>query len=448
MKYLLLSVLLLPLAPTVRAQQVPANLSLEDAIGIAKQRNPAYRRSMATLRSAGVDVRAGWGAFLPDVTGRLNFVGTTGTTVTGQDDFGRATNLPSPVDFQQSSASQSVSSSLTLFDGFQSLNTYRASRAARDAAAAGVDSEERKLVAEVARRFYDALNTRRLIELEQRLLESAREQLDANQRLFRVAAASRVDVLGAQVDVSRQEIAVDRVQSEARKAILALREEIGIEEDIEFETVGALPEPFDPSVLDPEELVKLAFEASPTMSQLEANRRSASLRASAARGQRLPSITASATYSRSVNLGSYDALFDFNPQNRSFQFSLGLSWPLFNNFQTDQRVAQADLTYRRADEDLREGRLQLERSVRSGYIDLQNAYESVQLARRAADLSRQRVTLARQQFRLGAIPFTNLQTVIDGASQAERDLITRELDFAKALVTLEERIGRQVGSRR
>ena len=42
--------------------------------------------------------------------------------------------------------------------------------------------------------------------MELELLVSARERLDANERLFRVAAATQVDVLGAQVETRAGEI--------------------------------------------------------------------------------------------------------------------------------------------------------------------------------------------------------------------------------------------------
>lgn len=436
---LLLAPALIPAA--LGAQEDPLGITLADALALAKRESPAYRRALARLDAAGVQVRAGWGAFLPDIRGDLSFAGTTGSTVTGQDDFGRATSLPEAVDFEQSSATQTLSSSITIFDGLQNLNNLRASQADRNASWAGVAIEVNRVEAEVARRFFSSLTASRLISLEEDLLESAREQLDANTRLFRVAAADQVDVLGAQVDVAQQELALERARNDREKVLLELKEQIGLLEEFDVEPVGELPRVFDPAALSVDSLIEEAFQQNPQLTQFQARLRASERRASAARGLRLPSISASAAYRRSVSLNSYDALFELNPRNESLQFQFGLSLPIFTNFETSQRIAEADLTRREAEENLREERLQLEREVRSALIDLENAHQSVLLARRSAELSRRRVELAREQFRLGAIAFTNLQSVIGAASQSERDLINRELEFAQAWVTLQERVG-------
>ena len=81
----------------------------------------------------------GVGAFLPSLNGSLQFNGSSSTRLTGEDDFGRPRRLDSPLTFRSSSASQGLSSQLTLFDGLQNLNNLRAARASADAAGARVE---------------------------------------------------------------------------------------------------------------------------------------------------------------------------------------------------------------------------------------------------------------------------------------------------------------------
>src|SRR5690606_1701516 len=60
---LVLAVLLLPL--TTAAQNVPAELTLEDAVRLAREHSPAYRKALNDARVAAAQVRQSWGAFLP-----------------------------------------------------------------------------------------------------------------------------------------------------------------------------------------------------------------------------------------------------------------------------------------------------------------------------------------------------------------------------------------------
>ena len=183
--------------PSLALAQVPAQLTLEDALSIARARNPAYLRAVALADASGTEVRAGFGAFLPSLSANLSWSGNSRTIITGEDDFGQPVRLPDPLTFRSSAASQSVSSSLVLFDGLQNFNSWRAARAGASAAVEGVSYQAAAIDAEVSRRFYTALQARRLIEVEEQLLSVSRQQLDATERLFRVAARTEVDVLGA-----------------------------------------------------------------------------------------------------------------------------------------------------------------------------------------------------------------------------------------------------------
>jgi outer membrane protein len=435
------------LAPSLVAQErtaVPAQLTLEDAIAIARERNPDYLQAVNSYQASGAQVRAGWGAFLPSLDLRMGFSGYDQRTVTGQDTVGRPIPINPAVTFQQSSSTQSLSAGLTLFDGLRNLHALRAARASQDAADAARWDTRSRVDAETTRRFYEALRTSQLIALEERLLASSREQRDNTDRLFRAAAANQEDVLGAEADVANAELQVARAKGDADKAVLSLRAQLGLTEPIAFEVVGELPPAWDPSALDADSLVALALANHPQIARLRGAADAAHLRASSARGARWPTIQVGASLSRSIGLQSYQALFDFNPKNRTLSFSMSMDLPLFTGFQTSAQVAAAQLDADNADQALRSGQLALEADVRAGVIDVQNAHEALNLAERASGYSSERLRLARERYAIGAISFANLQILIDRASQEERQLINARYAFAEAVVALEERAGRPV----
>jgi outer membrane protein len=296
--------------------------------------------------------------------------------------------------------------------------------------------------AETTRRFYEALRTSQLISLEERLVASAQEQRDNTGRLFRAAAAEQEDVLGAEADVANAELQLARTRGDADKAVLAVREQLGLTEPVTFEVVGELPPTWDPTPLSPDSLVALGLANHPQIERLVEAADAAHLRASSAKGGRWPIIQLGAALSRSIGLQSYHALFDFNPKNRTVSFNMTVNLPLFTGFETSARIAAADADARNADEALRAGQLGLERDVRSALIDAQNAYQGLQLAQRGSGLSAERLRLARERYAIGGISFANLQILIDRASQDERQLINAGYAFAESVVALEERVGR------
>ena len=440
------TVALLLAANGLVAQERPATLDLGQALDLAATYNPAYQRALTQLRSSRAQVLSSKGAFLPNLSASLSFSGNATTTGTAFNDFGEPVQNPNPVTVTRSSTNQSISTSITLFDGFRNLNSLRQANNDLDATRSGVEFSLIQMEANVARSYFDALQRQRLIVVEERLLTSANERFDVNQRRFRAAAASQVDVLGAEVDAARQELSLEQAEGSASQAALRLLEQVGVNPDITgLQVVGSFPEVFDPTQRwDVDSLVAYALEGHPRVSQARFQEAAAGNASSAARGARLPSISANLGFGRSASLPGGAAWFDFNPRDRGWNWGLSLNLPLFNRFQTSQQIVAADVQRMSAEEDLRAARLLTEQEVRTGYIDLVNAYEGVQIARRALELSRQQLDFAQEQYRTGGTTFLQLQQVIDRASQEERQSVSAEYQFAVALVTLQERLGLRI----
>ena len=444
---IILAGLLACFASPLFAQGGLPKMSLADALEIARDRNPEYRRAIVDRNARSSSLRRGYGTFLPSITASMNWNGNRQTTVTGNDDFGRPVNLPEPVTFLSSSASQNIQASVTLFDGLRNVKQLRAARYDLDAADEGVRGVGIQVDAEVKTRFYQAIRRQRLIAVEQDLLASAQDRLSANERLFRVGSTDQVDVLGAQVDVARQEQALEQARGEAGIARLAVLQQLGIlDESLDFESVGSLAEPFDPSVLDAELLVRRSLEISPTVTQADAQAAAASQRAGAQRGQWLPTVSLQAGYSRSLQERDYSAFGQLNPRDYGFGFGVNFSFPIFSGFQRSDDIVQADATAHRAEETYRERTLQVEQEVRAAFIRLRSAYDGLLIQRRATDLSRRQVELAREQFRIGSasMPFISLQQINASAALDERALVDAEYNFAIALVNLEARVGEPI----
>jgi outer membrane protein len=438
---LLLVLLLLSAVALPAGGQQSEGLSLDDAWGIAAENNPAYQRAQNALITADAARRQSWGAFLPDLRLSLSSGGYLSRTFTGADEFGQPIRRPDPLEYTGSSSSQGVSVSVPVFDGGARYRLYRAARAAEEAVAAGVLVEASTLRAELARRYYDAGRREALIRLEEELLKSAESRHAATERLVRIASASPVDLLGAELAVARQKGALEQARGEAEKAMLLLQEQMGVDDAAARSLSTTPPGVFDPATLAADSLVARAFAMSPRLAQIEAQLRVVEQQRKAAGASRWPTVGVSAGFNRGIGTSGYGSLFDPNPPNQNFNFGLSLSVPLFTRYAASYQMATARVAAMNAGEDARAARLTVEREIRSALIDLQSAYRQVQLMERGRELARRQVELANQQFRLGSLQFVAFQTIIDSAALAERDALNARYAFAGALATIEEKIG-------
>ena len=433
-------------AGTATAQQERPALTLEQAVQIARERNPVFRRVQLGIRDAEARVLSAYGSFLPSLDASMGWSGTRRSTSVGEDDFGGTIVQDQSRTFTSSSASQSVRSNLILFDGFKNVNSVRAARKGVDAAEASVAGQELTLVGDVSRAFYQAILAQRQIQVEERLLQSAQEDLERQERLFTIASTDQVQVLTAEVRVALQEQALERAINQAKKARLVVLQRLGtLGEITDFEPVGELPDVFDPAVLDAGDLVALALAGHPSVARSQARVGQQEAELARARADRLPSLSASGSYGRSTGTDGYSSFFDLNPNaSRGFNFGLTISLPIFRRFTMTQSASAARVAVDQAEEDAWEARLGVEQQVRSAFIDLENAFTGFRIQTRSRDLNRRRLELAQEQYRLGAVTFIDLQRYIDDVAQAERDLVNRQLDFANALVSLDQQVGQRI----
>lgn len=433
--------LLLASGAHAHAQAPPEPLTLADAVARARAGNPAHQKALNQLPVAVAAERRALGGFLPELRFSMGLSAYSSRRVTGEDDFGQPVALPDPIEYSGSSSSQGLTVSLPLFAGGRRFAELSASRAEARVAYASVRAELARMDAEVARSYFSAVRYERQAELEESLLESAAQHVEATRRLLAIAARDPLDLLGAEVEAARQECAAREARAEARKAVLRLRELMGESGPADYRLTDGLPPLFDPAVLDRESLVQAAIAAHPDLARLEAQEVAAERRVSVAGAARWPTVSLNAGYGRSVGLTGYEALTELNPRNSSTSFGLSVSLPIFSQFQTSYQVAQARAGRENARADLRAARLAAEREVRAAVLDLQSAYEGATLADRAASLAADRLEMARERYTLGTLSFTELRDVVDQGAAAEREALAARSRFAEALVTLEERVG-------
>ncbi len=447
MRSILLAALFSTLAPlAARAQELPARLTLEDALRIARSYNPQYRQVLTEREVAAAQRRQGLGALLPTLSANFGTGSTASRALTGQGNYGEVVESEDYVRNTSSTANQGISAQITLFDGGANLNRIRESSINARSVEARITARSMQMRADVATRYYAALQAEHALRVEEQLLASAREQFTMTQRRFEIGSARREDLLGAEAQVANQEQQLEQARSNVQKMRLQLLRELGVEKVLEFELVDETGTIFDPAGIDEDRLISDALSSSPRIIERETAIVSRKHGVSTARGARLPRITASGGFSRSTSGQEFDALFDLNPRkNRSLNFGISASLPLFSGYQTSYNIANAEAQLTNAREQLRAERLALETEIRTALIDLRNAYRSHRHAERSLGLSQERLELTEERYRTGGtVSFIDLQNAIDGAARAERQAIDARFAFVNALVALEAKVGKEV----
>ena len=424
------------------ADRIPARLSLEDALRLARTHSPLFLQTSNDVMVADANVKSAYGRFMPSLSTSMGVSGSETHTVTYLDPITqRPERLEDPQTSSGSGLSQGLSMGVTLFDGGAMFKNLALQKATARATESNIVIQQNALNASVRQSFYQALRAVQSIALSERLLASAQDRLVQTEALFRTAAKGTVDVLGAKEDIATYQMALETARNDATKARLALAQVIGIPSDGSFELVGTTPEVYDPARLSVDSLVALARRSNPTLQRQELMVGIAEKQLSSAKASRWPSLSASFNFSRSVSVPDFTAYRYLNPQNNSKSLSIGASLPLFSRFTTSAAIAGSRANAQDSRYQLAQTSLQIETDVRSAYIDFTTAYHSLELADLKAQLSNERLALSQEAYQRGSITFSALQQIIDRAASSERDALNARFTWLTNLVALEIRVG-------
>jgi outer membrane protein TolC len=425
-RWLALALVVLTAQPVMAQKQV----TLRDAIALAEKVQPRIVQAQGQLRSIGAQTRAVKGSFLPSLTfsasGSSNFSesqrvdNTTGEFVTGGS--------------RSNSMSTSLSSSVTLFDGFRRSNDLGAARANDDAARADLVDARYQQALQTTNQFFDALAARRLLTVREASVRRAEEQLKTSVARLAAGSATRSDSLRSLVGLGNAQLQLLNVQAQLAAAEANLGRLVG-----ETERVQALDDSsFYETVreLDEAALRQEAVGRSPQVQAAEASARAAEAGLRASRSSYYPSLSLSGSYSLNGRAGDDFSLLSQN------QLSLRVNWPLFNGFSREQGVVVQTVAAENARAQLGESRRLIVANLTARLAELETAGLRIEITERSVLAAQEDLRVQQERYRLGASTILDVVTTQEALTQAEVDAVTARFDYLRAKAAIEALIGR------
>lgn len=479
--------MLLLAAPLALPAQVPAELTLDQAISIATRNNPVYQRARTARDRATLPVRAAYGAFLPSISSNFGVSYRPGGQVPQEGQLlGAASDIVA--------SSYNISLSLSLQP--RSLYELRKTRADVHAADEDVRGSEEALRLNIAQFFFQALAAQANVVLQDTLLASAQEQLRIAQARQQIGTASMLDVRNEEANVGRIEAQRLQSRNQAEEALLQLFEQMGVPRPPNVRIAWNTPVTEPAFALD--SLLADARTSNPLILADEERVSSANVGVAQARSAWLPSIgigtaiggftqqytnsdflvegarrstlaaQADCFYKDSLRSGAgmpplpqaCDQIVFTDAQaaairagNNAFPFSftrnpvsygVSLSLPIFNGFQRENSIQNAALARSDARQTLRQQQLALVTTVTTAYNRLVTDYQLVQLQQRNVSAAREAMALAEERYRLGTAQYSELSIARTTYENASAALISQTYTFHTDFARLENAVGRRL----
>ena len=309
---------------------------------------------------------------------------------------------------------------------------YRAAKEDLKAAYYNTQSSRGLVVLNVGNQYLKTL-------ADQSQIDSAEALLRADDVLLKQAAAeheagtaARLDELRARVQYQTQQQKVIAAQNTFEKDKILLKRETGVPVEQAIQLTDTAPYA-DLEQMSIEDARRLAYKSRQDYQGMQRQVRAAQLTRSAARYERLPTLTASGNYGvTGVTHGLYHGTF----------VAMGeLQLPLFKEaqFRGDAHVAQAqqsDTMNKMAD--LQQ---QIDQQLRDSMLDLTSSQALVQVSRQNVDLATRALSDANDRFAAGIddnLPVVQAQATL---SQAQSQLISDTLSYNQAKLGLARNLG-------
>lgn len=274
-------------------------------------------------------------------------------------------------------------------------------------------------------------------------VQSARAQLETARALYEQTSQQRSVGLVAQIDVNRsrvqmftQQQRLVSLENDLSKQKMNLARIAGLPANDRYELADDVPFAPAPGIAL-EDALQQAFTQRSDLKAAQAQVVAAQRTRSAARAERLPSLSLSADY----------GAIGINPNQSHGTFSVvgSLKFPIWQGGRIAGDIEQADAALAQREAELEDLRGQIEADVRKAYLDVEAGRSQVEVARENIQVTQENLKLTRQRFEAGVAD--NLEVVQSQESVADADLDYINSVFAHnvAKLSLARAVGQAAG---
>jgi len=421
-------------APVARAQADV--LTLDQAIRIALESNPAITAAQATRAAAvhGVDVTMT--GFLPQVTGSVGYKRATQNSAVSPS-VGSGTLLSSATRTSGASYdnySATLGLQQTIWDFGRTLGPFDAAKAQDRAALAAVRSTIEDTFLQVGQAYFQAIAARETVEAAEESKRQMTEHLAAAQGRVDAGLRPRIDVTRAQADLASADLAQIQATNAERTAQIALGTAMG-RPGLGRVTLARPAASEPPGAEDLETSVREAMDARPELRQLQEQIKAAEAQVVAARGGFFPTLGANAglTYT------------GYKVQDLAWNWYVGasLNWGLVSSIVAANATAKEYAENVRA---LKANLTSLQNSIRAEVENAEVAWREARDKQAPAQAllaaARETLDLAEARYAIGSGNVTEVADAQATMVQARSSVIQAELDLEVARIKLLRSLGR------
>tara|TARA_B100000497_G_C7684241_1_gene414374 strand:- start:1068 stop:2432 length:1365 start_codon:yes stop_codon:yes gene_type:complete len=414
--------------------------SLEDCLRYAQDNNMTIKKAYLNTEISKQNYFQSKMALLPNLNGNVsdntNF-GRNIDPVTNQINIDRVRNN-----------NFSLSSSVTLFNGFQNINSIRKSNF--DYLSSKYDAEKiaNDISVNIVTTYLQLLYNSDLVEVNEQKVSISELQVERISKMVEVGSLPKGDLLNTESQKAQEELQLINAQNQRDIAKLNLMQLLDLPVSESF-AIAQLNVEVDENYnsLANDAIYSLAVESLPEVKSAETKLKSSERSLAISQGIRSPRLSMSASvgtaYSdASKRLAPYDSLalpltpiyedYPFQDQfddNVNQSISLSLSIPIFNNWQANASVSKAKIGVLQAEYSLQEAKNNLRKTIEQAQNDALSAQKKYIASKKSVEYQQESFQYTQDKYDLQLLNSYDYNNAKNTLFRAETDLLQSKYDY-------------------
>lgn len=430
--------------------------TLEDCIDHAFKNNIQIKQFMLGVENAEISLLQSKVNMLPNLNGYVSHGWNWGQAVD------RFTNQFATERVQSNNFYGS--SSLTVFNGFQKVNTVRQNQLEVMAGKLDADNFMDDIALNIATAYLQILFAQELLEIASNQIDITRQQAERMEKLVNAGTLARGDLLMIEAQLAAEELQVVQSQNNLDMSFLILAQMLDLPSASGFQIVRPEIELYETQsmTMTPEQIYNNAVVKRPSIKSAELKVESAAKGLAIARGGQSPSVSMVASwgtgfsgaqkiglkpYFEEIAIG-YDSEMNpvyslvqryegldikpFNDQftdnnNRTIDFRVNI--PIFNGWSARSNISRAKIAIENAQYEHESAKLQLNKTIQQAWADASSALKQYAASGKKVEATEESFKYAEQRFNVGMLTSLDYNNSKNELQRAQSEMLQAKYDY-------------------
>lgn len=393
-------------------------ISLEQVIGLALERNHDVQLAKNTAEAAKTDNQYAFGAFIP----QLNAVGSTVWNSNDQSLRFQDESRNNSGKAESNNISASAQLQWTLFDGTRMFATRERIDAIASQGELLVKDQMVNTIAVVATNYFDIVRLKQQLRAIEEQMAVSEERVKLADRKLAVGMGAKPELLQAKVDYNAQRTQVIQQQALIAQSKDLLNARVGLQLPPQYEVSDTIIIDLN---LRQEDIAGNIENTNYTLQMWrnEIGISNLSLRERKAELLPLVDFNAAYNYSRTDNtrlINPFSALFS---QSNGYNYGFTVTVPILSGFNQRRLVQQARLNVNRQHISYDQQKTNVNVALQNAFVNYDNAKKILLVEEENILLAKENVSIALETFKRGATTFVELRTAQQSLAEAYTRLI-------------------------